>query len=81
MGVVVVMAGTAPDIVSVLFVAELSSRRGLSVYSTHPSRMAKLRGSVFSSLVLFVLKRVLYHDATGVALVRSELSRDLVGLP
>ena len=61
--------------------AELSSREG-SERQLHPSvAHGEARGSVFSSLVLFVLKRILYHDAAGVAMVRSELSRDLVGLP
>ena len=47
----------------------------------HPSvAHGEAAGSVLSSLVLFVLKRALNHDASGVAMVRSELSRDLVGL-
>ena len=54
---------------------------GLGVYSTRPSRMANLRGSVLSSLVLFVLTRTPNHDVAVVIMVRTELSSHLVGLP
>ena len=60
--------------------AELSSREG-SERQLHPSvAHGEARGSVFSSLVLFVLSRTPNHDVAVVTTVRSELSSHLVGI-
>ena len=60
--------------------AELSSRRGLGVNSTFPSRMARPGARPFTALCCECLLRSPNHDVAVVTMVRAELSSHLVGI-